>query len=125
MWMLAATIELGSIQLGHHQQALAIGSKRNSGSIKLLIPANTGASDLSAWTVMKLRDAGWIMSLMAIDMDHDGNEDLVFSDRKGANRGVGWLEQPDNPKNESWTEHSIGASEYEPMLSTLHAIAYW
>ncbi len=56
------------------------------------------------------------MSLMAIDMDRDGDEDLVFSDRKGSNRGVGWLEQPDNPRIEQWPEHSIGGSEQQPMF---------
>ncbi|MBC8243568.1 MAG: VCBS repeat-containing protein [Verrucomicrobia bacterium] len=49
--------------------------------------------------------------MKALDMDGDGDSDLLFSDRKGARRGVGWLENPggaaaDHP--ERWTEHTVG-----------------
>jgi hypothetical protein len=57
------------------------------------------------------------MSIQNIDMDQDGDIDIVFSDRKTRTRGVGWLEQPnDGDVNKTWQEHSVGGTEHEPMF---------
>lgn len=68
---------------------------------------------LADWKWHKLRDAGWIMSLVAQDMDGDGDVDIVFSDRKGKRTGAFWLENP------TWTEHVIGGQGREVMFITL------
>jgi len=57
-----------------------------------------------------MRDAGWIMSLIAVDMDGDGDLDILFSDRKGAHSGAYWLENP------TWKEHVIGGVGKEVMF---------
>jgi hypothetical protein len=62
------------------------------------------------WLWHPLRDAGWIMSLVAADMDGDGDLDILFSDRKGPRSGVYWLENP------TWKEHLIDAAGKEAMF---------
>ncbi len=64
------------------------------------------------WVWHPLREAGWIMSLMAVDMNGDGKLDILFSDRRGAHSGVYWLENP------TWKEHAIGAVGKEVMFLT-------
>src|SRR6056297_1016749 len=100
------------------RQAIAVGSKDRKASITLLLaPRNRDATDLSAWTIHRLRDAGWIMTLRAIDMNDDGNRDLVFSDRRGSARGIGWLEQPaKDADSAAWPEHRLGGQQHEVMF---------
>ena len=56
------------------------------------------------------------MSLRLSDMNADGAEDLLISDRRGMTRGVKWLEIPPNPVTEKWPIHNIGGSENEVMF---------
>jgi hypothetical protein len=55
------------------------------------------------------------MSIIARDMDGDGIEDILFSDRKGKRSGVAWLKNPLD-QSKPWTEHSIGAKDREVMF---------
>ena len=50
--------------------------------------------DASAWKLHKLAPASWIMSLESIDMNHDGHMDILYSDRRGTEPGIYWLENP-------------------------------
>lgn len=125
-WMYAAPISVSNSTapdpVARSTIGLAVGSKGPKASISLLIPPSGDSPktkrDLTAWRVMRLRDAGWIMSLVTIDMDGDGDLDLLYSDRKGANRGVGWLECPADPIN-AWADHAICGDDAEVMF--LHA----
>lgn len=111
-WMFAEGMLLAS-----GQRAIAFGSKNDGASISLLVAPNQPTRDLSKWSVRRLRDAGWIMSLRAVDMDGDGDSDLLYSDRKGVKRGVGWLEQPPGESNTvPWNDHVIGGTDVEPMF---------
>jgi len=94
---------------GQHGIDLVIGSKGQAAKIGWLrAPANS--RDLAAWTYHPLCDAGWIMSLVADDLDGDGDQDLVASDRKGKNAGCLWLENPGAgaAQVQPWTRHPIG-----------------
>lgn len=113
LWMFAAPL-----QLKDKGFALVAGSKGSRASISILIAPQESAADLSRWKVIRLRDAGWIMSLRVWDMDGDGDQDIVYSDRKGARRGAGWLEQPDDPTS-NWTDHPIGGGDKEMMFLDL------
>jgi hypothetical protein len=59
------------------------------------------------------------MSLVAHDMDGDGDLDILASDRRGPRRGCLWLENP-GPQAalaSRWVEHRIGtAGEHEVMF---------
>ncbi len=77
--------------------------------------------NLADWEWHPLYEAGWIMSLVAYDMDEDGNLDIVASDRKGDNRGCLWLENPgpDVAASTPWNEHRIGPGDKEVMFLDL------
>ena len=71
-----------------------LGGSKSQGAAVSWLQAPPQADDFKGWLLYKLRDAGWIMSLMPYDMDGDGDPDAVLSDRKGEHTGVFWLETP-------------------------------
>ena len=87
------------------------GTKNDGGAIGwLATPADP--RDPAAWAFEERYKAGWVMSLIARDMDGDGDLDVLATDRKGPRRGALWLEAP------SWLEHRIGAVDaYEAMFA--------
>lgn len=113
-WMFALPMDVD----GRHGIDLIVSSKGSNASIGWLeSPADP--RDVAAWKYHRLRDAGWVMSLVAHDMDGDGDPDVVASDRKGTKRGVLWLENP-GPKasatGAAWQDHSIGGTGRENMF---------
>ena len=117
MWMFAEPAQID----GRGGVDLFISSKGNNASIGWLTRNVTEVNGFvsSSYNYVKLRNAGWVMTLKAIDMDKDGDMDLLFSDRKGESRGVGWLENPSGNKAylpAEWKEHMIGGVQYEVMF---------
>ena len=114
MWMFLLPLQLD----GQHGPDVVTGSKGDHGAIGWLQgPAD--ARDLPAWKWHLLRPAGWVMSLRALDLDGDGDKDILFSDRKGPASGVGWLENPGPAavaRHEPWPEHWLGARGLEVMF---------
>ncbi len=111
-WMFATPI-----QLRNSSRGIVLGSKGANATLTLLIQPSQDVNNLNQWTEIKLRDCGWIMSIQNIDMDQDGDIDIVFSDRKTSTKIVGWLEQPNKgDAKEMWKEHAIGATKTEPMF---------
>ena len=102
---------------------LVAGSKEPSGRIGWFeVPEN--ARDLAAYKWYTISPAGWIMSLRSVDMDGDGDLDILTSDRKGRMRGCRWLENPgEGPaQKENWPNHFIGCRDKEVMFLTLDDI---
>ncbi len=93
---------------------LIVGSKGPGAMISRLSPGRD-PRDVAQWTLSPLTPAGWIMSLRALDMDHDGDADVLYSDRRDQTRGVKWLEN-DGSSNGTWTMHTIGGTELEMMF---------
>ncbi|NQV26297.1 MAG: VCBS repeat-containing protein [Rhodopirellula sp.] len=114
MWMFALPMDVD----GRNGIDLIVSSKGENASIGWLeSPADP--RDVSAWKYHRLRDAGWVMSLVGFDMDNDGDLDVVASDRKGAKRGVLWLENPGSQASSEgagWKDHSIGGTSRENMF---------
>lgn len=111
-WMFAAPVEID----GRHRIDLVIGSKNPRGQIAWL-QSPLDARDLAAWKLHKLCDAGWIMSIRTLDMDSDGDLDILFSDRKGKRSGVKWLQNPGSAKAfDVWSEHAVGCADREVMF---------
>lgn len=104
MFMFCLPLEMD----GKHEIDLVTGSKGKDATIGWLqSPANP--RDLDAWTWHPLYDARWVMSLVAADLDRDGDDDLLASDREGARRGCFWLENPGRGSlHKTWAEHRIG-----------------
>jgi len=90
-----------------HGIDLICGGKEDKPVIGYLAsPRNPRQTD--AWTWHTLRPATWIMTLIASDMDGDGDADILYSDRKGTTRGIGWLE---NTGEAVWQDHAISRTE--------------
>lgn len=96
---------------------LILGSKDAGASVGLLsLPI--GGESLGNLRYRKLRDAGWIMSLFTHDMDTDGHQDIVLTDRKGDRTGAYWLENPGD-ETSPWPEHAIGGLHRECVFADL------
>lgn len=117
LWMFAVPLNVDA----RHGVDLIVGSKGPDGSIGWLqSPANPRA--LADWKYHRLRDSGWIMSLITRDMDGDGDADVVASDRKGPSRRVLWLENPGPAaavEGNRWREHTVGGQDFETMFLDL------
>ena len=48
--------------------------------------------DAAAWQWHAWAPVGWIMSIEAFDINRDGRQDVVYSDRRGENRGLYWID---------------------------------
>ena len=113
-WMYALPMQIDQ----KHGTDLVISSKGKEASVSWL-QAPQNPRNISEWKLYKLQDAGWIMSLIDIDMDNDGNKDILVSDRRGPKRGVYWLEYPEDNKvidSGEWKRHQIGGSDKEILF---------
>lgn len=113
MYMFALPLDVD----GRNGIDLVVGSKGKATIGWFESPADP--RDLSAWKFHKLYDAGWIMSLQSSDMDADGDLDILATDRKGANRGLLWLENPGAEATQAgklWPTHRLGAEDREVMF---------
>jgi len=71
---------------------LITGAKGENGAVGWMRhPGPIAARSLDEWKWSALTTAGWIMSLIAVDLNQDGKTDVVFSDRKGPRSGIYWM----------------------------------
>lgn len=70
--------------------------------------------DLHAWKWHPLGDVGWLMSLVDLDVNEDGYEDILYSDQRGETAGVYWLEHPGEGADltQPWKRHSFELTDY-------------
>jgi hypothetical protein len=102
---------------------LVAGSKEPNGRIGWFeVPKD--ARNLEAYKWHTISPAGWIMSLRGVDMDGDGDRDILASDRKGKMRGCRWLENPGvgETQKQTWPNHFIGCRDKEVMFLTVDDI---
>lgn len=115
MWMQSVALQLD----GDNGPDLVLAAKGEAATIGWL-RAPARPLDLAEWRWQPLREAGWIMSLLADDLDRDGDPDLLCTDRKGPRRGVFWLENPGAAGVRSgavWPEHVLGGQDREVMFA--------
>ncbi len=113
MWMFVQPMQVD----GRNGVDLVAGGKGPGAELGWMeAPANP--RNLAGWRWHSLRKVGWIMSIYTLDMDGDGDLDLLFSDRKGDKPGVSWLENPGRsaPPDQPWPEHEIGSQGLEVMF---------
>ncbi len=115
-WMFCLPLQID----GKHGVDLVAGGKDKDAAIGWF-EAPAQARRLADWKWHPLRPCGWLMSLIARDMDGDGDMDIVFTDRKGANTGAAWLENPGLGEAQArpWREHPIGGPGREVMFLEL------
>lgn len=102
-WMYAAALD---------DSTLVFGSKSPAGQISIC----DVRSGEPKWSI--IRNCDWVMSLRVIDIDQDGFRDVVYSDRKGPKRQVGWLKNPGDA-GQAWSDHLIGGRQREMMFLDL------
>ena len=115
MWMFAVPLDID----GRNGIDLVAGSKSGSFASIGWLKSPKNARDASDWMFSSMRHSGWIMSIIAHDIDGDGDSDVLLSDRKGDNRGISWLENPGfkaTRTGENWPIHFIGAGDREVMF---------
>lgn len=112
-WMFCLPMQID----GNHGVDLVVGSKGGGAQVGWFeAPANP--RNLRDWRWHPIYEAGWIMTLLDRDVDGDGDQDIIITDRKGKNRGCYWLENPGpGPKQKlAWTVHPIGGLDKEVMF---------
>jgi hypothetical protein len=111
-WMYVLPMQID----GKHGVDLVAAGKNENAQIGWF-EAPKNSHNLENWHWHPLYKAGWIMSLESVDLDRDGDLDIVVSDRKGDNRGCFWLENPGTKlATKTWQVHRIGGSEQEMMF---------
>lgn len=94
---------------------LVVGSKTPAAMVGWLEAPSRGAA-LADWKLHPIMDAAWIMSLVAADVDGDGRQDIIVSDRKGDRPGVYWLQSRADGQALHWTKHAIGGLGQQVMF---------
>lgn len=110
-WMFAMPI-----QIKNSSRTIFIAGGKNGGAALGLYSKPAVGRDLDKLIWNELTPAGWIMSIRCVDMDGDGDQDILYSDRKSENRGVFWLEN--TGATDAWTKHLVGADGEEVMFLT-------
>lgn len=116
MWMYAQPLQLD----GKHGVDLVVGGKDSKAEVGWF-ESPASPRNLSQWKWHTLTPAGWIMSILFRDMDADGDNDVVITDRQGAFRGVRWLENPGEGESQKslWKSHMIGGAGLEVMFMAM------
>jgi hypothetical protein len=118
MWMFCVPMQVD----GRHGTDLVVAGKGGGAAIGWF-EAPENPSKLDQWRWHTISSAGWIMSLRSIDMDRDGDLDVLATDRKGDRRACRWLENPGDaaalPADQEWTDHIIGGESDENMFAAL------
>ena len=115
-WMFCVPMQVD----GRHGVDLVVGAKGSGAEIGWFeSPENP--RDLKTWRWHPICPAGWIMTLKTIDMDRDGDLDILTTDRKADIRACHWLENPgaDRVLRTEWKKHVIGGTDTENLFLTV------
>ena len=107
-WMYAEPMDVD----GNGSMDLVAGSKNDFAAIgSWRFPSTPGGK--ASWN--RWYGAGWVMSIVAHDMNGDGAVDIVASDRKGPRSGALWFQNM--PGSAAWPVARIGPeAEHEAMF---------
>ena len=119
-WMFATAFDVNK---DGHVDIIA-GGKGTDAKVAWLEAPPFDKRDLGSWKFHAIGDVGWVMSLLGEDMDGDGDQDVVVTDRRMTARlqGARWLENPgpgDELRNE-WRNHFISGPNVEAMFLRSH-----
>ncbi len=104
---------------------LVVGAKQSKTGVSQVgwLQSPADPRRLEDWTWHPLYDAGWIMSLIAEDMNSDGWPDILMTDRKGDTRGCQWLTNPGGQlatKRDQWfPRYNVGGQGSEVMFADM------
>ncbi len=115
MWMFATPA-----QIDHQPGLELVAAGKGKGAQIGWFQPGTNRRDLKEYQWKPISLAGWIMSLFALDMDGDGDQDLLTTDRKGKMRGCRWLENPGAlaaSSTKQWQNHWVGGQDRQVMFA--------
>jgi hypothetical protein len=102
---------------------IVAGSKDDSfnerNSIGAIAWLETPTEDREDWLFHLIDHAGWPMTIEPIDLDSDGDLDILLSDRNSddEHQGLRWLENPGEDWDEEWKSHFVtGFKGERPMF---------
>jgi hypothetical protein len=115
-WMFAEPISFEDDKI----RGLALGGKNyrrdQTAELGLLLP---GTDPLNAHDYLwhPLAKLSWTMSIIVADLNGDGRQDILYSDKHGPGCGVWWLENP-GPKYAlaKWTKHKVIAGDLDGCM---------
>ncbi|GAB2992234.1 hypothetical protein GCM10027284_06260 [Cyclobacterium sediminis] len=111
-WMFGRPIDLD----GKNGIDLVVGSKDPNGTLGWL-EAPENPMIMEDWEYHEITQLGWVMSISLLDMNSDGEMDIVITDRKGDLRGLRWMENPGKDALQGkWTHHLLGIRDGESMF---------
>jgi hypothetical protein len=92
-----------------------VGDISGTGTADIVIPSSSGGPlvwyEAPGWERHQIAEAGkWSCDALIVDMDGDGDGDLLISEWYGLNR-LEWFENPlpdGNPRTDEWNRHEIG-----------------
>lgn len=124
-WMFCLPLQID----GRRGIDLVLGSKAPNAVVGWLQAPNENPRDLSAWKWHELYKAGWIMSIVPLNGQSDGQAEprtrdpigtsFLVTDRKGPNRGLYLFEHPGFPsvqQNQKWNIQRLGGADHEVMF---------
>jgi hypothetical protein len=113
-WMFCTSADID----GRNGVDLIAGGKESGGQVGWL-ESPSSPRNLGGWRWHGLRQAGWTMSLIAEDVDEDGDTDIVGTDRKGDRRGVFWLANPGptSAATQAWVDRSLSVFAETAMFA--------
>jgi hypothetical protein len=120
-WMFAVPADLD----GENGLDLVVGGKNENAEVAVLL-APDDPRDIGGWTYHPLGAVGWTMTLDVLDVDRDGDKDVLVADRRttqpdrGDLRGLRWLENPGAGTTtfaQPWTSRMIARPGTEVMFS--------
>ena len=114
-WMYCLPMQLD----GKNGTDLVVGSKGESATMSWL-QAPEDPRNLGDWILHEICPAAWIMSICDVDVDKDGDSDLIITDRKGSDSGIFWLENPGigDALGRHWNRHLAGSAGKQVMFMT-------
>ncbi|MCA9117723.1 MAG: VCBS repeat-containing protein, partial [Planctomycetaceae bacterium] len=119
-WMYAVPVELDGKP---GQELVAAGKGENAEIGWWQLPEKS--REVADWKWHPIDTVGWVMSIKPLDVDNDGDTDLLVTDRKGPQRGLWWFENPGAAADNQtaitfrWTRRLIGGREREVMFLTV------
>ncbi len=85
--------------------------------------ASQSPDKLSRWKWHALDSVSWVMSILQYDLDKDGLEDIVYTDRKGEGRGVYWLKRTPEGSDEPFERSRyLAGRDHELMFMAIAAV---